>query len=74
MPLLDSLELRFQGLPTTRISKNWTHIDHDCSCNDEQLDDDLLHLITSLDNKFLGREGGKLTNKEWEQDGCQGDR
>jgi len=48
-----------QKLPTTSPRKNRSNIGHHCGCNDEQLDRDLHHSITSLRNRLLGRERGK---------------
>jgi len=37
-----------KGLPTAAFCQNWQHIGHHCGCDDEQLDRDLLHDITSF--------------------------
>jgi len=35
-------------LTSTTIGQNGQHIGHHCDCNDQQLDSDLLHGITSF--------------------------
>jgi len=48
MPLFQGVREEVGELPTTVTSQYWEHIGHHCHCNDEQLDCDLLHGITSF--------------------------
>ena len=54
------------GLPTAAIGQNWHHIRHHSGCNDEKLNRDLLHGITSSRMDLSGHS--KETNLCEEQD------